>query len=157
MEGLHIPGVPKDGSWKKAKPSGSFAGSWMIFRVLQICPRDVISAGLNQGCQREPCEQHLGLATNSPRAGTKDTRWIYNQLQGWQLGFLQFESRSHQEGAKGGSCLDLIPAFPIWKENSKTPRKIRPQETCVPLVPKQSQSHHSQRQVLFPGTKKKKN
>lgn len=69
LEGLHVPGVPKDGSWKKTKPSGSFTGSWMIIRVPQICPRDAISAGLNQGCQREPCEQHLVLATTSPRAG----------------------------------------------------------------------------------------
>lgn len=71
--------LAKDGSWKKAKPSGSFAGSWMIIRVPQICPRDAISAGWNQGCQREPCEQHLGLAT---RAGTKDTRVGLQPLTG---------------------------------------------------------------------------
>lgn len=42
----------------------------MIIRVPQIYPRDVISAGWTQGCQRErEYEQHLGLATNSPRAG----------------------------------------------------------------------------------------
>lgn len=116
LEGLRVPGVTKDGSWKKTKPSGSFAGSWMIIRVPQICPRDAISAGLNQGCQREPCELptapgqavpsrhlHVHLAFRNKR----HPGWVYNPLQGWQLSFLQFESRSHQEGATG--CPRKLP------------------------------------------------